>query len=764
MAVTKIHQIKTTLNKAIGYITNPEKTNNGMLVSSYNCQSQFAEVEMQMTREYAREVKGDYRKVGGSEVLAHHLIQSFSPEDKVTPELAHELGRQLIDELTEGKFEYVIATHIDQEHIHNHIIFNSVSFYDLKKFRSQPYRTANKIKEISNRICAEHDLSLSPKKEKLKDSYKSYSNRRNNTSFRSEIRKRLTMCLNESTSWEEFEEKADHLGVNIDRKGKHISYALLSEGQQRRTRGDKLDDLETFTESNISQKLSANQSYINQLKEAIEETFFSSDNLADFSFLLEQEHGITFKLNKQDQFVFHFNDVNDFKWNESLLPDSYQIKNLKDYFRESYEFTNDSSLNSIEERYREKEKSVIVQEDTPIQLQEIQIEKATKEGLLVSIEHDDLNGLVFVPNNYVDVNEETGEYTIWINDKFDYTLTDKQTNEQTSFTVKGEGIIRGLEKMQGIQPQEIKLSSKNILSMSNRGVSISIPELSIKRLFIPSEYVVIDEISKSCSILIGEKWNYYAEPLPENDDNSNKKLPYQKFTGRSLISSLKETPELLDVFLKPKFDQLHYQSRKRYTNQLVEALNTIREEKIVSASQLEQRLNEIVEQKNQAKEKIAEIDGKIKNYNNVAKLLVTYEKYLPIMNEIERATMLQKIKLEQKYKEEVRQFKFAEKKLLASDNLRPDLTKEKIISVAKNQEKQRKRLIEGYKHYENKLNRLIDVQEILQELDRNGLFDLSGYRLINREEKLTDKIEKYEKEVEETQQKNSKDKSKEREI
>lgn len=318
--------------------------------------------------------------------------------------------------------------------------------------------------------------------------------------------------------------------------------------------------------------------------------------------------------------------------------------------------------------------------------------------------------------------------------------------------------------MQGIQPQEIKLSSKNILSMSNRGVSISIPELNIKRLFIPSEYVVIDEISKSCSILIGEKWNYYAEPLPENDDNSNKKLPYQKFTGRSLISSLKETPELLDVFLKPKFDQLHYQSRKRYTNQLVEALNTIREEKIVSASQLEQRLNEIVEQKNQTKEKIAEIDGKIKNYNNVAKLLVTYEKYLPIMNEIERVTMLQKIKLEQKYKEEVRQFKFAEQILLASDNLRPDLTKEKIVSMAKNQEKQRKRLIEGYKHYENKLNRLIDVQEILQELERNGLFDLRGYRVIDREEKLTDKIEKYEKEVEETQQKNAKEKRKEHEI
>lgn len=233
----------------------------------------------------------------------------------------------------------------------------------------------------------------------------------------------------------------------------------------------------------------------------------------------------------------------------NLLSDSYQIKNLKDCFRESYEFTNDSSLDSIEERYREKEKSIIVQEDTPIQLQGFQIEKATK--LLVSIEHEDLISLVFVLNNYVDVNEETGEYTIWINDKFDYTLTDKQTNEQTNFTVKGEGIIRGLEKMQRIQPQEIKFSSKNILSMSNRGVSVSIPELNIKRLFIPSEDVVIDEISKSCSILIGEKWNYYAEPLSENDDDLKKKKPYQKFTGRSLIGSLKETPELLDVFLKP---------------------------------------------------------------------------------------------------------------------------------------------------------------------------------------------------------------------
>ena len=166
-------------------------------------------------------------------MIAYHLRQSFVPGE-ITPEEANRLGCELARRFTKGKHAFIVCTHIDKKHIHNHIIFNSVSFYDLKKFRCQPYRTANKIKEISNRICAEHNLAISPKKEKLKDSYKNYSKRRKNTSYRSEIRKRLTMILNETTSWEAFEEKATALGIAVNSDGKHITFALEEEGQQRK--------------------------------------------------------------------------------------------------------------------------------------------------------------------------------------------------------------------------------------------------------------------------------------------------------------------------------------------------------------------------------------------------------------------------------------------------------------------------------------------------------------------------------------------------
>lgn len=749
MAVTKIHQIKTTLNQAMDYITNPEKTEEGELVSSYNCQPAFSDVEMQITRDYAREVRGDYRKVGGTEVLAHHLIQSFSPEDQVTPELAHELGKQLIDELTEGKFEYVIATHVDQEHIHNHIIFNSVSFYDLKKFRCQPYRTANKIKEISNRLCAEHDLSLSPKKEKLNDSYQAYSKRRKNTSYRAEIRKRLTMCLNESTSWKDFEEKAIALGVDVDRSGKHISFSLVSEGQQRRTRGKQLDDLETFTEAGIHQRLSMNDTCVKEVKQAIEETFLSSDNLEDFSFLLQQEYGMTFTENRQQERVIHFNDVGEFTLNETILPDSYQVKNFERAFRQPYQFNDDSSLSSIEERYREKEKSVIVQQDTAICLQEFQIEKATKDGLLVHLETQETDGYIYIGNNFVDVDPTTGAYTIWLNDKFDYTLHDRELKEQQNVSVKGEGIIRGLETMQGVQPKTIKLPGKTITSISERGVSITLPEEGIERLFLPKECVQIDQMSRSCTVLISENWNYYGQPTTsEKDPKKQKKIPYQKWKGSEVIKGLENAQPLLDVWISQKLGMLHNQSKKQHTTTLVDTLETIHEEKLATPEQLAQRVTEVMSQKEQVTEKIHVIDDKIKNYNQVAKFLVTYENYLPIVAKIESVGRLEKSRLQKKYKEELKLFHLAEKKLIASDNLRPDLTKEKIISVAKNQEQQRKRLVDSYKFNEKKLNKLLGVQQLLHDLDKDDLFDQKEYQTIKQDEQLFDRLDRLEEQAE----------------
>ena len=126
MAVTKIKPIKSTLSKALDYIQNPDKTDGKMLVSSFGCSYETADIEFGFTLAQAIE-KGNN--------LAHHLIQSFEPGE-VDYEKAHEIGKQLADAVTKGQHEYVLTTHIDKGHIHNHIIFCAVNFVDYHKYNS----------------------------------------------------------------------------------------------------------------------------------------------------------------------------------------------------------------------------------------------------------------------------------------------------------------------------------------------------------------------------------------------------------------------------------------------------------------------------------------------------------------------------------------------------------------------------------------------------------------------------------------------------
>ena len=154
MAYLKIFPIKVTDKKALDYITNPDKTDEKLLVSSFGCSPETADLEFSMTREMAKKNgmdKGDN--------LAFHLIQSFKPGE-VDAENAHRLGQQFADEVLKGKYEYVISTHVDKNHIHNHIIFNAASFVDHHKYVSNK-RSYHKLCRISNRICHENGLATS---------------------------------------------------------------------------------------------------------------------------------------------------------------------------------------------------------------------------------------------------------------------------------------------------------------------------------------------------------------------------------------------------------------------------------------------------------------------------------------------------------------------------------------------------------------------------------------------------------------------------
>ena len=149
MAVTKTHPIKSTLKAAIDYICNPEKTDGKLLVSSYGCAAETADIEFAWTRRHAID-KGTN--------LGRHLIQAFQPGE-VTPEQAHEIGMELAKEILGGKYEFVLTTHIDKDHVHNHLIFNVVSFADHKHYHSNK-RSYHYIRRTSDRLCKEHGLSV----------------------------------------------------------------------------------------------------------------------------------------------------------------------------------------------------------------------------------------------------------------------------------------------------------------------------------------------------------------------------------------------------------------------------------------------------------------------------------------------------------------------------------------------------------------------------------------------------------------------------
>lgn len=252
MAITKIHAIKSTLSKAIAYIENPQKTDGQLLVSGYNVDPQMASVDFEMTASLARQVHHTGKR---STNLAYHLIQSFAPTDVITPEQAHALGKQLAAQFTDGRFEYVVATHIDKEnHIHNHIMINAVSFYDYKRLRTVPFRTAREIRTISDRICTEANLSVIENPKFRGQRYEEQNPTGPHTTKRSALQVRLDTAIANTTTYSDFKKYAADLGVTVNDEGKHIKF--FWEGSQRWIRGSSLAPDGSYELAGIQQQLS----------------------------------------------------------------------------------------------------------------------------------------------------------------------------------------------------------------------------------------------------------------------------------------------------------------------------------------------------------------------------------------------------------------------------------------------------------------------------------------------------------------------------
>lgn len=283
MPITKIlkNKIHTSesLKRALIYITNPKKTNDfewvsGHLVSDPTNRTMTRD-EFLMLRNMAVSITG---REPENERLAYHIVQSFEPGDQkhLTIEQFHEMGQRLCEKFLGEEYEYVIATHIDQAHIHNHIIFNAVNSKDFHRFHASSKEFAKKLYKISNQIAEEYGASIIP--EKLSNSHLNYEVYRQKNSFRREIKERVDFLMRHSLSIQDFVEKAKSLDLDVEwlPSRKYISFFLKNSMQERAIRNRSLGTKKEKEEGKYSKKNIAAQFVQNDRvfdKEEIREAF-----------------------------------------------------------------------------------------------------------------------------------------------------------------------------------------------------------------------------------------------------------------------------------------------------------------------------------------------------------------------------------------------------------------------------------------------------------------------------------------------------------
>ena len=272
MAYTKIHAVKATVNKAIDYICNPEKTDDKIFISSYACSPETAAYDFKYTLDHCRE---------NSPNLAYHLIQAFAPGE-VSFEEAHTIGQELADRVLEGKYSYVVTTHIDKGHVHNHVLFCAADNIEHNKYHDCK-KTYYRIRHLSDELCKEHNLSIiSPAGQRGKN-YMEWQADKHGNSAKTQLRMDINNAIKSSSTYDEFlllmrakgyEIKGETFGEDAR---KYISFRPLT--QDKFVRGSARSLGKEYTKERIKERIEQKR----ERKVAIPKKDYSSRKLVDTS-------------------------------------------------------------------------------------------------------------------------------------------------------------------------------------------------------------------------------------------------------------------------------------------------------------------------------------------------------------------------------------------------------------------------------------------------------------------------------------------------
>lgn len=630
MAITKIHAIKSTLSNVILYIENPSKTDGQLLVSGYNVEPQTAALDFEITAMMAHKVHHISCKKTSN--LAYHLIQSFSPTEKITPREAHDLGRKLALEFTEGKYEFVIATHIDKGHIHNHIIINSVSFYDYKKLRTVPYRTAQQIRSISDRLCMEAQLSVIKDPQKLGQLYPTYVQKKRTTSNRTEVRKKLNFCLERATNYAQFLQMAQELGISVCQRGKHMTYLL--EGAGRAIRDTSLADTDKFTYTGLVERLEDNAAEQLFIRERITKILPHVSTFADFAKLLQSE-GVKIRVKKQSgQLLYKAADLDGTWVPADALGDGFTLAGLENTIKNKSENLDTNHSTPIAELYQELTTNYPQSCDTSVRLTARQICSAGKRGVLLQIQ--DANGnpaKLMMDSRHIHAASD-GAVTADIGASFSYDIT---YDNGTHGTILGTDLIRQIDEENLTQPLIVSLTADQIMAMSLRGVTVHLPQYHIERLFIPERYVQRNVNQGSCAISLYPGWQYSYVPI--GSEKTRKSI-----SGAELAQSLGGVVQVgtSESSLARRVANVERRAGIANAQELGKLLGSMADNGLHSAADFDKQISAYRREEMKLRNEIAELRSKSKIYAATAHNLQACRTYKSVWLEYASKTLAQK--------------------------------------------------------------------------------------------------------------------------
>ena len=588
----------------IKYILNPDKTDNLKLVSDFGMSNylDFPSYE-EMVEMYnvnftnndkLYESRNDRQEKHQQNIHAHHLIQSFSPEDNLTPEEINRIGYETMMELTGGRFRFIVATHTDKDHVHNHILINAIDRNSDKKLIWN-YALERNLRMISDRISKMAGAKIIEKRYSYRD-YQKYRQ----SSHKFELKQRLYFLMQQSKSFDDFLEKAVQLHVYIDFSQKHSRFMMTDRAMTKPIRGRQLNRREPYDEDYFRKAFA---------KAAIEQRLqFLLPRVKTLQDLLEQakELGLAIQL-KQKNVTFTLTENNhtiSLGHQEVSKKALYDVSFFHDYFSErsdaDIELSDNikedfeallveqseklSKVESIVSDYQTFSKNRKAVHEFEVELAPHQVDKEVEDGIFIKVAFGvKKEGLIFIPNYQLDEieNGEEKRFKVHLRETSSYFIYHKESSDKNRY-MKGRALIRQLtqdskslpyRRRPNLKELQDKITEVNLLielNITGRDYTDIKDELVAE---IATYDVTISELNDKIATL-----NKMAEVLInlKSHDSERRRLARYEFSKLNLTDSV--TLEQIEREISNNQDQLsqlldHYEEAVRKLETFVAVLN-----------------------------------------------------------------------------------------------------------------------------------------------------------------------------------------------